>query len=64
MPADTYWKIERPQDAFGAHAGTPMCTAAATAVDYSTYVVGGFPLRVVKKLGSKLAGPVGNDGGR
>lgn len=50
LPADIYWKVERPAEDLGTHVSTPVCADAAAATWNSSYLVGGFPVFAVKKV--------------
>ncbi len=50
LPADVYWKLQRPDDAFGAHAAEQLCIYPAAAVGRSVYLAAGFPFFAGKKV--------------
>ncbi len=46
LPVDIYWKVQRPEDRFGAHAGDAVCPVVGDA----TYLAGVFPFFAGKMI--------------
>ena len=50
LPADVLLKIQYPEAAFSAHAGTPICSTTGTAIATALYVITGAPFGAAQHI--------------